>query len=555
MAIDSPKSTGKTRISLRCIFVILLLAAAHSQVTLRHWALRAVGVQYGKVETVAPVAGATQSVAHDPFANFATGELAGKKVDFGGETFTVVTNDRTSLTLDATAERVAAVVEQHPEYLTGFTRKTQAVRTALRVPAVGFTPADLLLALALPVMVVDLLRRRNWRALLPPLPVVALLVVGAVSLVDKLRLLDGSYTQVDVRGGIKELIQYGEVLVGGWLFFSWALERARARRAALATLVAMCVVCVVAALIEYTQMTNSVQGIDGIFGIAYNPTRSSSTGSESSRNLLALYLAIMAPLLVGLVGAASAWWQRGLLALVLIGAFAATLSLWLLVCAVLGCALVAGCSGRRWAIPLLFLGSLAAMFAIGRVAPRHGEILTDSAALYRNADTYGMLPQPMTNKDANSAAIWTPWQQKYVELQAAMNALSYSPLFGYGLGSYQVRINAFYDSAKIEAHAINKDPVNFMERDAHGWYKVQAVETGLIGVLCVIWLLGQALADTLRARRNAGRRDAWILAGIAGAVLVMLLASTFGNVMTRGLQFIAVALLAWPKQTREVEST
>jgi hypothetical protein len=545
MAIDSSNSTGKSRISLRCILVILLLAAAHSQVTLQHWALRLVGIQYGKVETVAAIPDTTQCIAHDPFANFASGALAGKRIDFGGDSFSVISNDKTSLTLDATAERVAAIVEQHPEYLTGYSSKTQAVRMALRVPAVGFTPADLLLALALLVMAIDVLRKRNWRALRPPLPVLALLVVCGVTLVDKLRLLDGSYTQVNVRGGIKELIQYAEVLIGGWLFFGWALARARARRAALATLVAMCVVCVIAALIEYSQMSNSVQGIDGIFGIAYNPTRSSSSGSESSRNLLALYLAIMAPLLLALVGAARSWWQRGLLVAVLVGAFAATLSLWLLVCALLGCVLVAGCSKRRWAIPLLLLGTLAAMFAFGG---RHGRILADSAALYRNADTYGMLPQPMTNKDANSAAIWTPWQQKYMELQAAMNALGYSPLFGYGLGSYQVRINAFYDSAKIDGHAISKDPVNFMERDAHGWFKVQAVETGLLGLLCLVWLLGQCLADSLRARRKAKPREAWILAGIAGAVLVILLASIFGSVMTRGLQFIAVALLAWPKQ-------
>lgn len=547
MVIDDPKSTSKSRISLRCVLVILLLAAAHSQVTLRHWALRLVGVQYGKVETVVPLGESTQCVVHDPFAIFANGALAGKRIDFGGESFTVVANDQTSLTLDATAERVAAVVEQNPEYLTGFASKTQSVRTALRVPAVGLTPADVLLALALLVMAVEVLRKREWAALLPPLPVVALLAVAALTLVDKLRLMDGSYTQVDVRGGVKELIQYAEVFLGGWLFFGWALARARARRAALATLVAMCVVCVIAALMEYSRMTVSVQGIDGIFGIAYNPTRSSSTGSESSRNLLALYLALMAPILLGLMGAARLWWQRGLLALILLSVFAATLSLWLLVCALLGCSLVAGCSGRRWAIPLVLLSGLAAMFAIGRAAPKHGEILMDSAALYRNADTYGMLPQPMTNKDANSAEIWTPWQQKYVELQAAMNALSYSPLFGYGLGSYQVRINAFYDIARLEGHAISKDPVNFMERDAHGWYKVQAVETGLVGLLCVIWLLAQCLADTLAACRRADGPDRWILRGIAGAVLVMLLASVFGNVMTRGLQFVAVALLAWPK--------
>ena len=525
--------------------VVLLLAAAHSQVTLRHWALRVVGVQYGEIESVTPLPEGGGCVADDPFAKFANGALAGKKIDFGGESFNVLDNDGTTLTLDATAERVAAVVEQQPEYLTGFTSKSNAIRTALRVPAVGFTPADLLLGLALLVMAIDVLRKRNWRALLPPIPVIALLVVCALTLWDNARVLDQSYTQVDVGAGIKELIQYVEVLVAGWLFFAWALARERARRAALATLVAMCAICVVAALLEYARMSVSVQGIDGIFGISYNPTRSSSTGSESSRNLLALYLAIMGPILLGLIGASRTWLPKVLLLILLLGTWAATLSLWLLICGLFGGILVASC-GKRWAIPALALGALAAIFATGLVAKEHGQILADSAALYRNADTYGILPQPMTNKDANSAAIWTPWQQKYVEVQAAMNAVSYSPLLGYGLGSYQVRINAFYDSAKVEGHAISKDPVNFMERDAHGWYKVQAVESGLLGLACLIWLLVQGLVDKLKARREVSSQEAWILAGIAGSILVIILASTFGSVMTRGLQFIAVALLAWP---------
>jgi hypothetical protein len=475
--------------------------------------------------------------------------LGRQKIDFGGESFSVLDNTQTSLTLDATAERVAAVLEQHPEYLTGFAAKTGAIRAALRVPAVGFTPADVLLGLALLLLALDVLRRRDWQALRVPLPVVALLLICAITLIDKARLLDQSYTHVDVRGGIKELIQYAEVLLAAWLFFAWALARPRARQAALATLVAMCAICVGAALFEYARMSVSVQGIDGIFGIAYNPTRSNSTGSESSRNLLALYMAMMSPILLGLTAATRNRLGKGLLLALLVGTWAATLSLWLLICGLLGCVLVAGC-GKRWAIPALVLGALFAIFAIGQGAKEHGKILMDSAALYRNADTYGILPQPMTNKDANSAEVWTPWQQKYVELQAAMNALSYSPLLGYGLGSYQVRINAFYDSAKIEGHAISKDPANFMERDAHGLYKVQAVETGLLGLGCLLWLLVQALVDKLRGRSALDRREGWILAGVAGAILVMILASTFGNVMTRGLQFIAVALLAWPSAVR-----
>ena len=553
------------------VLVCGILLASHTQVTLRHAALRLAGVRFGKVAYVTDRAAYEEAkprfdrrqlsfgeragaVVYDDTSVYADGELEGKRLWLGDHHYEVLDNTATHILVAGDVAELQARLDGGRGYLTGFKEKTGLVKLALAAPKTNFTPADVLLAVGIFGFAGWLLlKRRKPECWLPPIPLIALFVVCVLSLVDCLRLFDQTDMAADRGRGIKELVQYAEV-IAAWLLFRQLLADGRMRRWLVGVLTAGAAVMVVVGIAEYVAIVQGktlrglldINELDSLLGFQYNPGRSNASGSESSRNVLAMYLVITVPLLLG-VGLASG--RKVLcvaLPLLAMAALCLCLNAYLLVCTVMGCLVAACLCCRRIAVPLTLGGAFAVLLVVCLVSGHHGRILLDSTAIHRTLDEYGLQPMPVKGLGLETRADWDPWQQKYVERQAAMNAIGFSPVLGVGIGNYQARINMFYGSGPLDGHGVEKGSVNFMEKDAHGLYFVQAVETGLLGVGCLLWFLVHVLSRACGAAGAADGGDRGLLVGVAGAVAALVLACWGGSFMVRGLQFLAIALMAVP---------
>lgn len=539
----------------------VIIISAHSQVTLKHIALRLAEVRIGDVDAVRTAADGS-AICDDPFAIYASGELKNKQLLIGDAVFWVTDNSRTQIQLDGTPSAVeAALVDNDYRYYTGFSEKSWWVRVALACPSINFTPADGLLALSIIIVFLLVGRQRDWHALIPPPAIVAFLMACSLSLVAAAGPLNELRTAPDLRLGVKELIQYIEVFVIGFVVFRYVWRDAISRRWLVVTLLTMATVTAIVALAEYrSAMANTdlgyvpIQQVDGPFGFAYNPTRSQFTGSEASKNVLATYFLIMVPFTLALTTVRLPMWQRVLAGCATILGVWCTLHAAMLLCAVVGCVFVAALSRSQLWVATVLAGT-ALVIGIGcTLSQNHGKLLMDTVALHRYHDSFGLLPKPVQGQgmyptdEQEFFDDWDPWQQKYVELQAALNAFSYSPLTGHGLGGYQSRINHFYNRSPLPALTAPKSAVNYMERDAHSLYAVQATETGIIGLIFLVWILVTTLMSASFHHPNhlSGTIEKALLAGVAGTVVALLVGCWFTSFMTRGIQLIAIALLAIP---------
>ncbi|MCK5849413.1 MAG: hypothetical protein KAH23_00755 [Kiritimatiellae bacterium] len=556
-----------------------IVLASHTQVTLRHIALRIAGVRFGEVEYVARQSeynetnprfdkrrllsdGLSGTVVHDDMSVYADGELTGQWIWFGDEHYEVLDNTATHILVDCDYDKLLNVVDSESSYFTGFRKKTGVVKLALVVPGVNFTVADCLLVFGLVMLTVVLLVQRQKPAQwVPPLPLMALLVVCIFSLVDRLRILDQTGLSVDRGKGIKELIQYVE-MAAAWLFFRHVLAEKRFRRWFAWLLATGAAAVILVGLAEYVAIVSGrtlrglldINELDSILGFQFNPSRYNTTGSESSRNVLAVYLAMAVPCLFGL---GLAWKSRLLRTAMIVLAglgLCLCLSAPILVCTVAGCLTVACLLKSKHALPFTFAGIFIVLLVMCTVQKHHGRILLDTSAIHRVTDEYGLQPMPVKGLGVTTYEGWDSWQQKYVERQAAMSAIGFSPLLGLGLGNYQAKINMFYSTPYLDGHAIEKSSINFMEKDAHGLYQVQAVETGLLGVGCLLWFLISIFRQAVVAGRDAGERDRALLIAVAGSIMALIMVCWYGSFMVRGLQFIAMAMLALPESVKGKEA-
>jgi len=493
----------------------------------------------------------------DPLGVYTSGGLVGDRVWVGDRSWPVLANTATTLTLGQADDGVLPeMVGSKTLYYTGVADRGGLAGLAMRVPGLPVTAADLALGLAALLLAgwSLLYARDSWR--LVPVAVLALLAVGFWSLVEPLRPWDQSDQPTNWGAGMKEWIQQAEVLLVGLMVFRIACRDAWLRRALVWTGLAMAVLMVGSALWEYAAVLNGrtprlladLHEVDGLWGFRWNPGRSGIGGSESSRNVLAVSGMLLTPiLLAGAMIPRRWWWRLPLFALAALS-LVTILSLAQLLAALAGCLLVAAVWRARWAVPAVLGGAVAVLLATCVLVPQHGRILLDSTGLSKLADPYGALPMPLKGETSRSRPTeWVQWQQKYLERQAALQAVAYSPVVGLGLGHYQERINQYYTQSTLAGNLyVMKPDHNAMEKDAHGQYFITAVETGVLGVAALIWLLTAGISRATRAARIAqDPRDAAICLGIAGGLLALALGGFVAPILMRGISLLLVAAIAY----------
>ncbi|MFO7897714.1 MAG: hypothetical protein R6V58_01490, partial [Planctomycetota bacterium] len=281
-----------------------------------------------------------------------------------------------------------------------------------REGGVHITPGQVLLAVTfLAWAAYVIVTFRFFEVRLPALPVFALLAVVAVSTVRT-----GQWG-----GGLRELVQLGGVLVGGWFIFANCIDTRQRLRAAVDVFSLVVGGVVVIALWQY----KAAEG-GNAFAVA---------GTFHNRNVLGAFLAVALPFLFALGLYEGRLWQR--FALVLLVAFGAavTLSGGALIAIAVACLFVAAARSRT-----ALVGTIVAV-AVGLTVvpaffslPRHSEVVVSSVSpyLYNNyLDRREGEPAPGLD-EYDTAVRYKRWSAATFVIQQTLD----ETLWGAGPGRY-----------------------------------------------------------------------------------------------------------------------
>ena len=416
---------------------------------------------------------------------------------------------------------------------------------AAKIPTIHFTVADVLLWFVFGLWVLRILTGGAKKPRFVSLPIMAFLVICGLSLVPAFKPAGqsplafpalspdkstGAYVR-ELIGYFTELIQYAEYfLVAYLLFVNNAADERRLRRMAYALFVA-CTVVVVCAADEYFSPKFGEDAViegrpahfymDSTFGFKGEQATKDHIGTRSNRNVLGAYLALMVPLMWGVVIC-----HRNIL-----------VQLWLfVVCAAgmaftlaggafvsMSAAMLAITYMRKEWLFVLLAAALVCGVVYGLPAmPRDNlGLLTDSVILYKSDNT-----------------TW-PWQQRYVEWQPAIDGITMNPLVGVGLGRYQKNIGQYYGDIP------KPGGTNLMEPDAINYYCVLGLEAGIPALLALFWIL---LRHARYAARAYARLDRGLQKGLAlgtcGSLLAFAMNSFFTSSIVRGVAIGFILILA-----------
>jgi len=387
---------------------------------------------------------------------------------------------------------------------------------------------------------------------------------GAIAnLIDKIpsarfTLADALVKSVDKSSAAKELIQYIEYFIVGYLIVANNTDTERSFRRIVRLLILTSTIVIAVAMFQYWSCyCPCVKDTAGKLGPLSGPlTRllhvdqgdaMGIRGTFSNRNVLGAFLAMMLPLLWGVALAH----KKGL---------AIVTRTWAVILTVAGLSVMT--SGGAM-IAVLFsilaitfirdekffsiLAVLVLVFAIGaglflksklqrleaKCAARPNiTMLQDSVKLFKQSDA-----KPPRNYG---------WQQRYVEWQAAVNAITVHPILGVGVGNYQQNINQYYGE-------IAKPAENYMEADAMNGLLILGMTMGLPGLVAFLWILFkfQKFGAQGFSLLPPGLEKGFAL-GIYGAMTSVLIASLFTNVLVRGVGLVFIILLALAGQVNDL---
>jgi O-antigen ligase len=298
----------------------------------------------------------------------------------------------------------------------------------------------------------------------------------------------------------KELFQVVEYFAVAYMLFAFLISDPKRRTAAVYVFAGIGTVIVFLALIQYLRPGLSSLEVAGTFG---------------NRNVLGGYMALLLPLMVGLM-----LYEKNRVRLVW---YAATVTVGLLVNlsggSVMGVlvalAIVVMLRGR-----LVFAGLtvllLLAVFVVVPLLPRdNAEVLRESVHLF--------------DDDGNVSPRYTEWQ-------AAAAMTQRNPVLGVGAGNYQENIGMHY--------GILPDPIGATESDTQNLYMVTASSIGLIGLAAFMGLLCYSGAAAIRQYGRAETDfDRGLAVGLLGSVVAFSIACIWSPLLVRGISIPLVFVL------------
>ena len=379
-------------------------------------------------------------------------------------------------------------------------------------------PADVLIALLAAAGLVEIvLYRRPWASALPPAAAFVLVLAAAVSAF-------AAPAGVAAGGAAVEILQLIEIAIIGYAWVRWSPDRRRDVERALVAFAAIVTLNVLFAIGQLAAGAHAFH-VRGLF---------------AHRNAFGCFMAVALPVLAaaGSVPGRRPWMQMWFL-IVSAAGLATMTSGGLFVAAAAGVIVAGSALGTRPGA-----AALAAVAVIGLlVQPQHERL--------RDAQFESVAPYHEVARDDWSASMRTRrWQ-------AALNCVRDHPTFGVGPGQFRDRIKTYYYPPYGRPTGRNDDvdayDVRFDEPGSHSLYVVTAVETGLAGLLALVFFLAWALAVSVRAVRSDAT-DAWsptsglmasgLGAGALGAVAAAAVACVFSSVMVRGVALPFVMILA-----------
>jgi O-antigen ligase len=299
----------------------------------------------------------------------------------------------------------------------------------------------------------------------------------------------------------KDVFQFVEYFVVTFMLFAGAPNRERLRRLVDVFLVAASVVILLAA-IQY---------------LSPNVVDFKVRATFANRNVLGGYLALLIPLLGGLVLYEACWWRRVWMGAMAAAGLLVTLSGGALLAIVVALAVVAMLRGSAAFAVVAAVLIAGCVWGLPHLPRSNDVVLNESVRLFN---------------DNNEVSL------RYTEWQAAMVMTAENPLLGVGMGNYQDNIGGYF--------GVLPRPTGVVEHDSENLYLVLASSVGLPGLAC--WL-GVLLTFGIRALRAFfAQRDGFekgLALGLAGAILSFAICCIWTPLLVRGIGIQLAVLFAF----------
>lgn len=314
----------------------------------------------------------------------------------------------------------------------------------------------------------DLLRARKLTSIKPPPLFSILFILTAV-----LSIMRTS----NLFSGLKDIFQLVEYFIVAFMLFSGSVSDLKDLKKVLYVFLGTATAVILFGLTQYLDPSIADFKVKATFG---------------NRNVFGGYLAIVLPLMYGLMLFAPDWKRRAWFLLAIVAGLGMTLSGGTFLALSLSLAIISMFKGQRIFLVLVVVLLVGTVFVLPCLPRNNGEVLDESVRVY-----------------GDESQVST----RYTEWQAAIAMIRKNPLLGVGMGSYQDNIGRYYGSLP--------NPVSAAEPDSQNLYLVIASSAGLPGLIC---FLGMLFFFAAKAAGVFFHSTDWFAKGLALGVLGSIIA-------------------------------
>ena len=357
---------------------------------------------------------------------------------------------------------------------------------------VNLSLVDPLIALTAAAAVLREFRSGNWRQSwrLFPLAIGLILLLSAISL-----LYAGNR-----RDAVKDLLQYVEYFAVAYWLFARGLGDDALRRRAVTAFLAVATAVIAIATLQYWMPGVAGFDVRGTFG---------------NRNVYGGFLALVLPLMFGVLLHEPRWGRRIWLTLAVFAGFASVLA---------GGTLLA--LGFAFAVIATFKSGRTFWVMAGLL------LLLGTAAAWLPRDNLNTAIETVAPFNADGAPA-----RRYTEWQAATAMAQDNPWFGVGIGNYQENVGRYFGT--LPAVAVKA------EADSQCLHLVLASSLGIPALLCFLGLLLSHARSAVKAFfRSTDPARQGLALGALGSIIAFNVNSLFAPLLVRGIGVILVFVLA-----------